>query len=75
MEDDVQLKQKPSHLRNSLWGHFPKPLYELSEDGIRIRQLIGKVTTYVLKHLSNSFIEEGFEWLLPVIFSKSTDPP
>jgi len=53
---------------------LPKPLYELSEDEVRIRQLIGKVTTYVLKYLSNSFIEEGFEWLLPVIFSKSTDP-
>lgn len=53
---------------------LPRPLYELSGDEIRIRQLIGRVTTYALKHLSDSFIEEGFEWLIPVIFSKSTDP-
>jgi asparaginyl-tRNA synthetase len=30
--------------------------------------------TYVLKHLTLDFVNRGFEWLLPVIFSKSTDP-
>jgi len=53
---------------------LPRPLYELSGEEIKVKQLIGRVTTHALKYLSDIFIEEGFEWLLPVIFSKSTDP-
>lgn len=30
--------------------------------------------TYALKHLTYKFVDSGFEWLLPVVFSKSTDP-
>jgi asparaginyl-tRNA synthetase len=30
--------------------------------------------TCVLKHLTLEFVNRGFEWLLPVILSKSTDP-
>jgi len=30
--------------------------------------------TYELKYLTCQFVNEEFEWLLPVIFSKSTDP-
>ncbi len=30
--------------------------------------------THVLKYLTCKFVDEEFEWLLPVIFSMSTDP-
>jgi len=54
--------------------NLPKPLDELSSVEIENKRLIGKVTTYVLKYLSSKFVDYGFEWLLPVVFSKSTDP-
>jgi len=53
---------------------LPKPLYELSSIELKNKLVISKVTTYVLKYLSTKFVESGFEWFLPVIFSKSTDP-
>ncbi|MGB9854165.1 MAG: asparagine synthetase A [Candidatus Bathyarchaeales archaeon] len=54
--------------------NLPKPLDELSGVEIENKKLIGRVTTYVLKYLSNKFVDNGFEWLLPIVFSKSTDP-
>ena len=30
--------------------------------------------TYTLKSLTNTFVDEGFQWLLPVALSQSTDP-
>ena len=30
--------------------------------------------TYTLKSLSNTFVNKGFQWLLPVALSQSTDP-
>ena len=30
--------------------------------------------TYTLKYLTHKFVDTGFEWLLPVVLSKSTDP-
>ncbi len=30
--------------------------------------------TYALMHLTYKFVDSGFEWLLPVVLSKSTDP-
>jgi asparaginyl-tRNA synthetase len=30
--------------------------------------------TFALKNLTCKFVDSGFEWLLPVVFSKSTDP-
>ncbi|MEM3627305.1 MAG: asparagine synthetase A [Candidatus Bathyarchaeia archaeon] len=53
---------------------FVKSLDQLSESEVKRKQCIGKVTTYVLSYLTNEFLKRGFEWLLPVIFSKSTDP-
>lgn len=53
---------------------LPKSLEQLSSVEMERKKLIARVTTCVLKKLTYKFIEEGFEWLLPVIFSKSTDP-
>jgi len=55
-------------------NNLPKPLEQMSKEEIERKQHMGRVTTHVLKHLTNHFTEEGFEWILPVIFSKSTDP-
>lgn len=53
---------------------IPKPLDELSEDEIARKARIGHVSTEVLRYLTDAFTGRGFMWLLPVIFSKSTDP-
>jgi asparaginyl-tRNA synthetase len=53
---------------------LPKQLDELTVAELKRKQQIAKVTTSVLRYLSGEFIDEGFDWLLPVVFSKSTDP-
>jgi asparaginyl-tRNA synthetase len=53
---------------------IPKPLEELSEKELVRKEYIGKVNTAVLKYLTSFFVSKGFTWLLPVVFSKSTDP-
>jgi asparaginyl-tRNA synthetase len=53
---------------------LPKPLEQLSEREIKRRRHIGRVTTFVLQHLTAEFTSNDFEWLLPVVFSQSTDP-
>ncbi|HML02361.1 MAG TPA: asparagine synthetase A [Candidatus Bathyarchaeia archaeon] len=53
---------------------LPKSLEQLSNSEIERRRCISRVMTCVLKHLTSNFVNRWFEWLLPVIFSKSTDP-
>jgi len=53
---------------------IPKSLEQLSEGEIERKLCTSKILTCVLKHLTLEFMNRGFEWLLPVIFSKSTDP-
>jgi asparaginyl-tRNA synthetase len=53
---------------------IPKSLEQLSPGEIERKLCTGKVLTCILKHLTLEFMNRGFEWLLPVIFSKSTDP-
>ena len=53
---------------------MPRPLELLSESEIEKKHCISRVMTYVLKHLTDEFASDGFEWLLPVILSQSTDP-
>jgi asparaginyl-tRNA synthetase len=53
---------------------FPKPLEQLSADGLERKRRIAAVTTRVLGYLTEQFTSLGFEWSLPVIFSKCTDP-
>lgn len=53
---------------------LPKPLEVLSEDEIQRKHCISKIMTRTLKYLTQEFTDNDFEWLLPVIFSQSTDP-
>jgi asparaginyl-tRNA synthetase len=55
-------------------SELSKPLAELSEPEVERKSCIGRVMTHVLKYLTCEFVERGFEWLLPVILSQSTDP-
>jgi len=53
---------------------LPKPLEQLSVDELERKRQISAVTTRALRYLTEKFTLFGFEWTLPVIFSKSTDP-
>ena len=53
---------------------MPKPLDQLSESEIKRKAYIGRVMTYTLKNLTSQFVNSGFQWLLPVALSQSTDP-
>jgi asparaginyl-tRNA synthetase len=53
---------------------MPKPLEQMSTEELTEKFFLSKISTQTLKSLTESFTEEGFEWFLPVIFSKSTDP-
>jgi len=53
---------------------MPKSLEHLSESEIKRRRCISRVMTHVLRYLTIELVNQGFEWLLPTIFSKSTDP-
>ena len=35
---------------------------------------MARVTTTALRQLTEYFVDEGFDWILPVVVSKSTDP-
>jgi asparaginyl-tRNA synthetase len=53
---------------------LPKPLEQLSPTDLERKVCIGKIMTYTLKSLTNTFVGAGFQWLLPVALSQSTDP-
>jgi asparaginyl-tRNA synthetase len=53
---------------------MPKPLEQLSPSELERKACIGKIMTYTLKSLTNTFVNQGFEWLLPVALSQCTDP-
>jgi len=53
---------------------IPKPLDQLTEREIERKACIGKIMTYSLKSLTSTFVSKGFQWLLPVALSQSTDP-
>jgi asparaginyl-tRNA synthetase len=53
---------------------LPKPLEQLSVGELERKRQISDVTTRALRYLTEEFTLLGFEWALPVIFSKSTDP-
>jgi asparaginyl-tRNA synthetase len=55
-------------------SEIPKPLEQLSESEIKRKACIGKVMTYTLRNLTSKFVDSGFQWLLPVALSQSTDP-
>jgi asparaginyl-tRNA synthetase len=53
---------------------IPKPLDQLTATEIERKACIGKIMTYTLKSLTNTYVNKGFQWLLPVALSQSTDP-
>lgn len=53
---------------------LPKSIDQLSEGEVERKLCIGKVMTHTIKSLTSTFIDQGFEWLLPVALSQSTDP-
>ncbi|MCW4003468.1 MAG: asparagine synthetase A [Candidatus Bathyarchaeota archaeon] len=53
---------------------IPKPLDQLTESEIERKACIGKIMTYTLTSLTKTFVSKGFQWLLPVALSQSTDP-
>jgi asparaginyl-tRNA synthetase len=53
---------------------IPKPLNQLTETELQRKIAIGKVMTNTLQSLTTTFVESGFQWLLPVALSQSTDP-
>jgi asparaginyl-tRNA synthetase len=53
---------------------IPKPLEELSPAELARKQQIARVSTETLRYLTDAFVRRGFDWMLPVVFSKSTDP-
>jgi asparaginyl-tRNA synthetase len=71
---EKRLRVKDELTSTNRFTDLPKPLDQLSKDEIRRKFCIGRVTTYVLKYLTGEFVRRGFEWLLPVVFSTSTDP-
>ncbi len=53
---------------------LPKSLEELSGRELEKKMCVGGITTQALRSLTDEFTNGGFEWLLPVVLSKTTDP-
>jgi asparaginyl-tRNA synthetase len=53
---------------------LPKPLDQLSAAELERKAAIGKVMTHTLQSLTSTYVASGFQWLLPVALSQSTDP-
>jgi asparaginyl-tRNA synthetase len=68
------VEKRLSSQRSLTIAGSPKPLEELSESEVQRKQCISRIMTYTLKCLTREFTDKGFQWLLPVIFSQSTDP-
>jgi asparaginyl-tRNA synthetase len=68
------LTSEQALIQSMLVTELPKSLDQLSESEIERKSCIGKVTTYALKNLTSQFVDRGFQWLLPVALSQSTDP-
>jgi asparaginyl-tRNA synthetase len=53
---------------------LPKQMDQLSSKELERKALIGKIMTRTLQSLTSTYVNAGFEWLLPVALSRSTDP-
>jgi asparaginyl-tRNA synthetase len=53
---------------------LPKPLEETCGVELERKRVVSRILTHALTYLTAEFTSKGFEWLLPVIFSQSTDP-
>lgn len=54
--------------------NIPKPLERLAEEELERKRCISRVMTYTQKYCTDILINDGFDWLRPVIISPSTDP-
>ena len=74
------VSNKPTEVTNlkdkqeTIQLEVPKPLDQLSASELERKACIGKIMTYTLKSLTSTFVDLGFQWLLPVALSQSTDP-
>lgn len=68
------MKSKKATVQKCVQVELPKPLDLLSDSELERKACIGKVMTYTLRSLTSSFVNAGFQWLLPVALSQSTDP-
>ena len=53
---------------------FPKPLDRLSGEELERKEAIARIMTLTLRYLTTELVDDGYEWLLPVILSRITDP-
>jgi asparaginyl-tRNA synthetase len=74
MNEKNRVVQKSLTIEKTKPIELPRPLEEVTEVELLRKRAIGKVTTSVLNYLSGEFTANGYEWLLPVVFSQSTDP-
>ncbi|HLN45553.1 MAG TPA: asparagine synthetase A [Candidatus Sulfotelmatobacter sp.] len=68
------MKSKKAAVQQCIQVELPKPLDVLSESELERKTCIGKVMTHTLRSLTSTFVDNGFQWLLPVALSQSTDP-
>jgi len=54
--------------------YIPGSIENLSERELEKKRIYGSIGTEVIKNLTDYFLKNGFQWLLPVVFSYSTDP-
>ncbi len=71
---DGKMTPKKTAHQECVQVDMPKPLDLLSEAELKRKACIGKVMTYTLRRLTGKFVDSGFQWLLPVALSQSTDP-
>ena len=72
--DEKKMAPKKTTSQQCVQVDLPKPLDLLSESELERKACIGKVMTYTLRNLTGKFVDSGFQWLLPVALSQSTDP-
>lgn len=72
--EEAQLKTEQTTSESPIALDIPKPLDQLSDVELNRKSCIGRVMTHTLSNLTNYFIVNGFQWLLPVALSRSTDP-
>ena len=51
---------------------LPKQMDQLSSKELERKALIGKIMTRTLQSLTSTYVNAGFEWLLPVALTKHT---
>ncbi|MDY6985415.1 MAG: asparagine synthetase A [Candidatus Thermoplasmatota archaeon] len=55
-------------------AEMPKEIHHLSGEEIERKKAIGSIATKTLSYLTQAFVSRGFNWLLPVVLSRVTDP-